>query len=181
MAQLFKSMDWVDKEDNLTTDLGTDDLGTDDLGTDTPQGSDSPRLPTRVIRGKKYLIVDQSANLRAGSKISVIWEYRLELRSIYTPDFEKYWLCTLCPAQTTLMKVTSGKNSNTTAAIRHLHTRHKISFKKLQKEDKSLPTSVPTSVLTSVPNIAQSLVNASAKVTDKFGALVTRIDAEKFR
>ena len=83
-------MDWVDKEDNLTTDLGTDDLGTDDLGTDTPQGSDSPRLPTRVIRGKNYLIVDQSTNLRAGSKISVIWEYRLELRSIHTPDFEKY-------------------------------------------------------------------------------------------
>ena len=71
------------------------------------------------------------------------------------------------------MKVTSYKNSNTTAAIRHLHTRHKISFKKPQEEDESLPTSVP--------NIAQSLVNASAKVADKFGALVTRIDAEKFR
>jgi len=86
MAQLFDLMDWVDKEDVQTTDLGTD----------TPQSSD--QLPTRVIRGKKYLIVDQSANRRVGSKISAIWQHGLELRSLNTPNFEKHWLCTLCPA-----------------------------------------------------------------------------------
>jgi len=74
MAQLFDSMDWVDKEDDLTTALGTDNpQTTTEVVAQVAQSAEPQPLPIRVIRGKKYLIVDQSANRRAGSKASVIW------------------------------------------------------------------------------------------------------------
>src|SRR3954454_10800535 len=67
-------------------------------------------------------------NRRAGSKISPIWQHGLELRAMDSPNFDKYWLCGLCPLQTVIMEITKDTNSNTTAAMRHLKTIHKVSF-----------------------------------------------------
>jgi hypothetical protein len=45
------------------------------------------------IEGRKYLVVEQSANLRKGSKMSKIWRYGRELRALDTPKLDKHWLC----------------------------------------------------------------------------------------
>jgi hypothetical protein len=41
----------------------------------------------QTIGGKRFLIVDQSANQRAGSKISKIWDYGKELRALSDGTF----------------------------------------------------------------------------------------------
>jgi hypothetical protein len=127
MAPPFDPMDWDDEEDDLSTVIShTTQI---DSETASNTSSNTPKLPVRLIDGRRYLEVDQSANRRAGSKISLIWQHGLELRLMDSPEFDKYWLCSLCPSQTTVMKITKGINSNTSAAIRHLKITHKVSFK----------------------------------------------------
>jgi hypothetical protein len=63
-------------DDNLSTTLGTETLTVRDM---VPEGFDNtPRargLPEQIIQGKRYLVVEQSANKRHQSKISKIWQY----------------------------------------------------------------------------------------------------------
>src|SRR3954454_18958418 len=98
MASLFDSMVWVDEENDLSTVRGSGTRIASEIARDG--SSNTHKLPTRTINGKKYLEVDQSANRRAGSKISPIWQHGLELRAMDSPNFDKYWLCGLCPLQT---------------------------------------------------------------------------------
>jgi hypothetical protein len=121
-------MDWDDEEDNPSTAIDVDTRNTSKLP--SVVSNNTPKLPMRLINGRRYLIVDQSANRRAGAKISLIWVHGLELRLIDLPKLDKYWLYSLCPSQTTLVKIICGANSNTSAAIRYLKSVHKISFKK---------------------------------------------------
>jgi hypothetical protein len=55
----------IDDEDVLSTALGTETLAARDM---VPEGFDNiPRarsLPEHIIQGRKYLVVDQSANQR---------------------------------------------------------------------------------------------------------------------
>jgi hypothetical protein len=176
-------MDWDDRENNLSTATDVDTRSTSELPSDVSDST--PKLPTRLINGRRYLMVDQSANRRAGVNISLIWPYGRELRLIDSLNFDKYWLYSLCPSQTILVKITYYTNSNTSAAIRYLKSIHKISFKKQKKEkeeeekERDDASSLSTSPL--APNIAYILAAAPAKVAGKFKALVTRIDADNFR
>jgi hypothetical protein len=125
MAPQIDPMDWDNKENNLST---ATDVDTSELPSDV--FNSTPKLFTRLINGRRYLIVDQSANRRAGVKTSLIWPYGRELRLIDLSNFNKYWLYSLCPSQTTLVKIIYDINNNTSAAIRHLKSIYKVSFKK---------------------------------------------------
>jgi hypothetical protein len=52
--------------------------------------SRSQGLLVRLIYGKRYLEVDQTANQRHQSKISKIWQYGTEIRALYTDNLDKY-------------------------------------------------------------------------------------------
>jgi hypothetical protein len=171
-------MDWVDEENDLSIAIGSGTRITSEIARDG--SGNTPKLPIRTINGQRYLEVDQSANRRAGSKISPIWQHGLELRAMDSPNLDKYWLCGLCPLKSVIMKITKGTNSNTTAAMRHLKTIHKVSFKQeLGQDNEEEPEDPATS--SPDPSVADMLLSAPARVAKRFGALVTRIDAENFR
>jgi hypothetical protein len=71
MTPLFDPMDWEDGEEVQSTVTGADSQITSSLGAESSDSA--PKLPVRLIKGRRYLIIDQSANRRAGSKISPIW------------------------------------------------------------------------------------------------------------
>jgi hypothetical protein len=66
-------------EDNLSSALGTETLAARDI---VPEGFDNTpraRAPTeQLIQGRKYLVVNQTANIRQNSKVSKIWQYGKE-------------------------------------------------------------------------------------------------------
>ena len=49
-----------------------------------PEGFDNARdsMPIEVVGSRRFLKIDQTANLRAGSKVSKIWEHGFEYRSL---------------------------------------------------------------------------------------------------
>jgi hypothetical protein len=70
--------------DDLLTALGTETLAGREM---MPEGSDNaPNLrdsmPIELVDGRRFLKVNQTANLRAGSKVSKIWEHGFEHRSL---------------------------------------------------------------------------------------------------
>jgi hypothetical protein len=73
MAALLDSMDWGDEENDLSTAIGSGTRIASKIARD--DSDNTPKLPIRTINGKRYLDVDQSANRRAGSKISSIWQH----------------------------------------------------------------------------------------------------------
>jgi hypothetical protein len=87
MAPLFDSMDWEDEENDLSDPVAADTQTANQLA---PHSSDNTAsLSTRLIGGKTYLVVDQSANCRAGARVSGIWTYGLELRAM-DHQFDKH-------------------------------------------------------------------------------------------
>jgi hypothetical protein len=70
MAATFDPMVWDDEEDDLSTAMGTESLIANGIALES--FDNTPKLPVRIVRGRRYLEVDQSANRRAGSKISAI-------------------------------------------------------------------------------------------------------------
>ena len=69
-------------DDDLSTAFGTETLAERDM---IPEGfANTPTsrtdMPVEVIGGGRYLRVDQSANLRANSVISKIWNHSFEYR-----------------------------------------------------------------------------------------------------
>jgi hypothetical protein len=46
-----------------------------------------------LASGRRFLKVDQTANLRAGSKVSKIREHVFEYRSLDNGLYDKYWRC----------------------------------------------------------------------------------------
>jgi hypothetical protein len=81
----------LDNNSALSTTFSTETLVARDM---VPQGFDNTQparpLTEMWIEGRKYLVVEQSANLRKGSKMSKIWRYRRELRALDTPKLDKY-------------------------------------------------------------------------------------------
>jgi hypothetical protein len=70
MAAIFDPMVWDNEENDLSTAMGTESLIANRIA---PESFDNtPKLPVRMAKGRRYLEVDQSANRRAGSKISAI-------------------------------------------------------------------------------------------------------------
>jgi hypothetical protein len=118
MAPPFDLMDWDDEDDLSTMISRTTQI---DSETASNTSGNIPKLPVRLIDGRRYLEVDQSANRRAGLKISLIWQHGLELRLMDSPDFDKYWLCSLYPSQTTIIKIIKDINSNTSVRLYKLY------------------------------------------------------------
>jgi hypothetical protein len=120
MAPLFN---WDDEEIDLSTPIGSARIACEVISNDS---DNTPKLPVRTIGGKRYLEIDQSANRRAGSKISLIWQHGLEIWAMDSPNLDKYWLCSLCVTKTTLMKITSIPILRTkkTRANQSMHSRH---------------------------------------------------------
>jgi hypothetical protein len=75
----------------LSTAFSTKTLMARDIA---PEGFDNtqPARPlTEIwIEGRKYLVVEQSANLRKGSKMLEIWRYGRELRALNISKLDKY-------------------------------------------------------------------------------------------
>ena len=161
MAALFDSMDWVNEENDLSTVIGSGTRIASEIARD--DSGNTPKLPIPTINGEKYLEVDQSANRRAGSKISPIWQHGLELRAMDSPNLDKYWLCGLCPSQTAIMKITKGTNSNTTAAMRHLKTIDKVSFYSIDEFISSQLPGRPHSPLGRCYTLSASLVGLAGR------------------
>jgi hypothetical protein len=86
-----------DEDDDLSTALGNEALAARDM---VPEDFDNipraPRAPEQLIQGRRYLVVEQSANRRSHSKVSKIWQHGSELRALDTPKLDKHWLCNLC-------------------------------------------------------------------------------------
>ena len=76
-------------------------------------------MPIELVGGRRFLKVDQAANLRAGSKVSKIWEHGFGYRSLDNGLRDKYWRCKYCKAKK-LLKITEAGNTTTSHAIRHL-------------------------------------------------------------
>ena len=114
------AMDEIDfdfnEEDNLSSALDTETLTARDM---IPEGFDNtPRARAsteQLIRGRKYLVINQTANMRQNSKVSKIWQHGKELRALNTPNLDKYWLYNLCLPAKQLYKVSSNRGNNTTA------------------------------------------------------------------
>ena len=72
--------------DDLSTALGTEGREM------VPGGFNNARdsMPIEVVGGRRFLKVDQTANLRAGSEVSEIREHGFEYRSLCN------WRCKYC-------------------------------------------------------------------------------------
>jgi hypothetical protein len=115
---MVSSFDAERPEDDLSTVLGTETLAERDM---VPKGfQDRPNSMTvEVINRAKYMKVDQSANLRAGSVSSKIWLHGNEYRSLDDGLLNKYWRCRHCKGNK-LFKVSGAGNTNISHVLRHL-------------------------------------------------------------
>jgi hypothetical protein len=67
--------------DDLSTALGSETLAERKImPDDAPNSRDS--MSIELVGGRKFLKIDQAANPCAGSKVSKIWEYGFEYRSL---------------------------------------------------------------------------------------------------
>jgi len=78
--------------DDIPTALGTETLAGREMrleGFDNvPNSRDS--MPIELVGGRRFLKVDQTANLRAGSKVSKVQEHGFEYRSLDNGLYDKY-------------------------------------------------------------------------------------------
>jgi hypothetical protein len=78
--------------DDLSTALGTETLAGREM---VPEGFDNApnsrdSMPIELIGGRRLLKVDQTANPRAISKVSEIWEHGFEYRWLDNGLYDKY-------------------------------------------------------------------------------------------
>jgi hypothetical protein len=114
-------MDSSFDSDDLSTAFGTEMLAEREM---VPEGFDNApnsrdSMPIELVGGRRFLKVDQAANLRAGSKVSKIWEHGFGYRLLDNGLRDKYWRCKYCKAKK-LLKITEAGNTTTSHAIRHL-------------------------------------------------------------
>jgi rubrerythrin len=119
-----------DPDDDLSTAFGPETLAERDMVPAAYQNASSSNtdLAVEVIGGGRFLKVDQSANLRANSLTSKIWQHGFEYRSLKNGLRDKYWRCRHCKAKK-LFKITDAGNTNTSYAIRYLKRKHPVSFR----------------------------------------------------
>jgi hypothetical protein len=110
------------------------------------------------IKGKTYVSVNRTANLRPGSTPSWIWDHGRELRLLAGQTLQRCWQCTYCGK---VMPV----DSTTYHAGQHLEGGHHLVKPDSQREDANpLPQT-----------IAQQVTSMAYK------ALVTNVQAARFR
>jgi hypothetical protein len=79
-------------DDDLSTAFGPEILAERDM---VPEGFDNesrpnPSIPVEIWMNRRFLRVDQSANLRAGSVTSKIWDYGFKYRPLNNGLRDKY-------------------------------------------------------------------------------------------
>ena len=137
----------MEVDDDLSTALGTETLADRDMvppSFDNTPGSSANTLPIEIFERRRFLKVERSATMRSGQKVSKIWEHGIEYRALDTPQLDKYWKCNLCK-QPKLLKIIDMGNTNTSHAIRHLKTKHKMNIKQSEDTEKS------ASILSTIP------------------------------
>jgi BED zinc finger len=189
-------MDSSFDSDDLSTAFGTETLAEREM---VPEGFDNApnsrnSMPIELVSGRRFLKVDQTANLRAGSKVSKIWEHGFEYRSLDNGLRDKYWRCKYCKAKK-LLKITEAGNTTTSHAIRHLKKKHPVSWSRGldeeedQEEDQEMDNTPSTTLSTpsnssgnTIPQMFATIGAAAGQVArDGYRALVSAIDADKFR
>ena len=69
----------MEVDDDLSTALGTETLADRDMvnppGFDNTPGSSANNLPIEIFEHRRFLRVERSAALRAGQKVSKIWDH----------------------------------------------------------------------------------------------------------
>jgi hypothetical protein len=69
-------------DDDLNTAMVTETLAANDLiAEEFAEGSDRSQLPKQRIGGREFLVVEQSASLRANFNMSLIWQCGTEILS----------------------------------------------------------------------------------------------------
>jgi hypothetical protein len=74
---------------------------------------DTAQHTKRVLNRKglrEFLIMEHTANVRKGNRISSIWLYEDERRRIDDKSMYRYWRCKHCTRNITVLKVEGGKN-----------------------------------------------------------------------
>lgn len=110
------------------------------------------------IRGKTYILVDRTANLRPGCTPSWIWDHGRELRLLTGNNPQKRWQCTYCGKVVPV-------DSTTYHAGQHLVTSHGRAKPNSQSEEIDSP---PQTIIQQVSDMA-------------YKALVTNVQADRFR
>ena len=81
--------------DDIPTALDTETLAGREVmleGFDNVLNS-KDNMPIELADGRRFLKVDQTANLRAGLKVSKVREHSFEYRSLDNGLYDKYWRC----------------------------------------------------------------------------------------
>jgi hypothetical protein len=142
-------------------------------------------MTVEVIDRARYIKVDQSANLRAGSVNSKIWLHGDEYRSLNNRLLNKHWRYRHYKGNK-LFKVSSVSNINTSHVLRYLNNKHNINVREKAGNDKantlSTTTTLPTTTTTNtIPSLFISIRAVIKAARDGFRALVSVIDAENLR
>jgi hypothetical protein len=125
---------------------------------------------------RQFLVVDHSANERAGARISAIWLHGGERRRLNDKSIDRYWRCNHYKGATVL-KIKGGSGGTTSYALRYLKNKHNVIIKK----DKAvLPNSTArSSLFTLIIDLASSIV--AGIVTKGYKALISILDTDRFR
>ena len=148
LAKIDPSFDANGPDDDHSTAFGTKTLAERDKIREGFANAPSSRseMPVEEIGGGRHLRVDQSANMRANSKV---WNHGFEYRSLDHGLRDKYWRCKYCKPNK-LFRLPAL--TNTSHAIRHLKKKHPVSFGrgregsdgKEDDEDNKPPNAMPS-------------------------------------
>ena len=75
--------------------------------------------------GEQFLIVDHTANIMAGVKVSGIWHHGGERRRTDDGSWDRYWRCGQCMKRK-LFKISEHAGGATSYAVRHLRNKHNV-------------------------------------------------------
>jgi hypothetical protein len=125
---------------------------------------------------RQFLVVDHSANERAGARISTIWLYGGERRRLDDKSIDRYWRCNHCKGAI-VFKIKSGLGGTTSYILRHLKNKHNV----IIKENKAaLSNSIArSSIFTLIIHLASSTV--ADIVIKGYKALILTLDTDRFR
>ena len=105
--------------------------------------------------GEQFIVVDHTANLIPGAKVSGIWHHGGERRRTDNGSFDRYWRCGYCKGRK-LFKVAEHVGGATSYAIRHLRNKHNVDVK---GDEVAIPLQ-PPSLFSSVAIAATAAVTS---------------------
>ena len=131
--------------------------------------------------GEQFLVVDHTANLTAGAKVSGIWHHGGERRRTDNGSWDRYWRCGHCTKKK-LFKISEHVGGATSYAVRHLRNKHNIDVGAdevaIPSKPPSLFSSATTAATTAVATGVAQAVHSTAKTAK---SLITTLNMTKFR